>query len=283
MAYNWGKNNIYFGIEKPLDKQPAQTLFRDLVYCPKCDTKLEYKDIKNYHIGNVICPKCNYTNPKWDYNCEIDYKNNKLIINNHKYPLKSNSIFNIYNYVAVISLLLELGYQDKDISNILEVSKITDSRFKEEKIGNITLINHIAKGQNPVAISSVLEYVVNEKGSKDVLLMVDDTSDNRYSSETINWYYDSNFELLNNKDVKKVIICGKRNKDLYVRLLLANIPREKIISVENEYDMPKYLDKKIDKIFLLHDITAYDQSLEVEKIIKEVINNENWNIISRIM
>ena len=266
------RNNIYFGIEKPLKKQPNKTLFKDLLYCPKCDSKLEYLDIKNFHIGNVKCNNCGYTNPKRDYNCEI--LDDGLLINNYKYNIKNTSIFNVYNYIAVISLLLELNYSKEDINKVLENSKITDSRFKETKVKNTTIINHIAKGQNPVAVSSVLEYVINEKGSKDVLLMLDDTSDNRYSSETINWYYDSNFELLNNESINKIIIGGKRHKDLYIRLLLAKIPKEKIIKVDNEYDMPKYIDKNIDKIFLLHDITSFDQSLEVERLLKEVINND---------
>ena len=263
------RNNIYFGIEKPLKIKPKETLFKDLIYCPKCDNKLKYLDIKNYHIGNVICENCGYTNPKRNYNCEIT--DDGLIINDFKYSIKTNSIFNIYNYTAVISLLLELNYKNEDINNAFKNTKLALSRYREEKINNTLLINTIAKGQNPVGVSSVLEYISNENGNKNILLMLDDTKDNKESSETINWYYDTNFELLNNENIKKIIIGGKRYKDLYIRLLLAKIPKEKIICVNNEYDMPKYIDKDIEKIFLLHDITSYDQSLKVEKLIKEVI------------
>ena len=151
----------------------------------------------------------------------------------------------------------------------MENSKITDSRFHETKLKNLTIINHMAKGQNPVACSSVLKYVKEEPGSKCVLLMLDDVTDNRYSSETIAWYYDTDFDCLNDSSIKEVIIGGKRSKDLYVALLLANVSKEKIVRVDNEYDMPSKINfQNITKIFLLHDITSYEQSMIIEEKIK---------------
>lgn len=264
-------NAIYFGIKENLGKN-IEHRFCDLIYCPNCGKKLKFNDQKYYHIGNVSCPNCGLTNPNRDYIAAIDFYKQKLVINGNSFPLKVSSIFNIYNYIAVISTLLQIGYKAENISKCLEKIKITDSRFSEEKIGNITLINHMAKGQNPVACSSVLEYLKNEHGQKCVMLMLDDVTDNRYSSETVAWYYDTDFELLNDDSITSIIIGGKRCKDIFVRLLLAGIKKDIITIVENELDMAKYLkSKKFDKIFILHDLTSYEQSLVLkDKIIKEL-------------
>ncbi len=266
-----GRQNIYFGIEQKNTKKDIPHRFCDLIYCPKCDTELLYHDQKYYHIGNVECPKCGYKNPKRDYNAKIDYKNQIIKINQYSFPLKITSIFNIYNYVAVISLLLELEFKEKEIKNAIENIHITESRFHETKVDKITIINHMAKGQNPVACSSVLKYVKEEKGNKCVLLMLDDVTDNRYSSETISWYYDTDFECLKDDSIKEIIIGGKRSQDLYVALLLFDVSKEKITCVSDEYDMPsKIKGENIDKIFLLHDITSFEQSKTIEeKIIRE--------------
>ena len=265
-----GRKNIYFGIKESINKKNYPHLFCDLVYCPKCGGKLIYTDIKYYHIGNVYCSNCGGTNPERNYEGKVSFEKKKLYINEEDFPLKANSIFNIYNYLAVISLLKEIGFSKDQIVSSLEKVKIIDSRFYQEKIGNITLINQMAKGQNPVACSSVFEYLQNEQGRKCVLLMLDDVTDNRYSSETVAWYYDTDFEILKNSSICQVIISGKRWRDLYVRLLLAEINPEKIWTAEKETDMAaKIRYEKIDKIFLLHDITSYDQSLQVKESIKE--------------
>ena len=266
-------NAVYFGIKENFGKKNIEHRFCDLIYCPNCGSKLNYIDSKYYHIGNVLCPKCGLTNPTRDYVAAVDFYKKKLVINGNPFPLKVTSIFNIYNYIAVISILLELGYKSENICNCLEKVSIVDSRFSEEEVGKTILINHMAKGQNPVACSSVLEYVKNEHGQKCIMLMLDDVTDNRYSSETVSWYYDTDFELLNDENITSIIVGGKRNKDLYVRLLLAGINKEIISLVDDELNMASALkNKNFDKIFILHDLTSYEQSLILKEKIKKELN-----------
>ena len=270
-------NAIYFGISEQI-KGNTKHIFSDLVYCPKCMSKLEFKDTKYFHIGNVSCPNCGYTNPKRDYDASI--KENEIIIKHKKdvlkYPLKVSSIFNIYNYIASIALFKELGYSDEVITSYLNDMRLIETRYSEEMIGNIKLINHLAKGQNPVACSSVFEYAVKSNKDKAILLMLDDVTDRRESSETIAWYYDTDFELFKNSKVKKIIISGARGYDVYVRLLFAGIDSKKMVVTE-EAKMASYIPfKDIKEIYLLHDITLYDQSLEVLKDIRKAGGkNEN--------
>ena len=266
------KKSIYFGISEAIKNTNKNHVFSDLVYCPKCHSKLEFKDTKYFHIGNVLCPSCGYTNPKRDYDASI--KGNELIVNHHnkisKYPLRVSSIFNIYNYLAAISLFSELGYSDEVITDYLNNMKLIETRYSETMVGNIRLINHLAKGQNPCACSSVFEYAVKSRKEKAILLMLDDVTDRKESSETIAWYYDTDFELFKDSKIKKIIIGGKRAYDVYVRMLLAGIQKQKMVVTKEEDMAYKIPYKDIEEIYLLHDITLYDQSLDVINKIKEV-------------
>lgn len=264
------QNSIYFSIDTLIKSR--EHLFRDLIYCPLCNTKLDVINLKYYHVGKMKCPKCGFTNPLPKYRANID---KDLIINN-TYSIKDydGSIFNAYNYLAIVSLLNEIGISTNDINESLNNIKLVDSRFSKTIINNKTLITHLAKGQNPVAVSSTLEYITNNKEDKTVLLMLDDVLDNRLSSETVAWYYDTDFEYLNDSSIKRIIIGGKRCNDLYVRLLLAGINKDKIIYEDNISNMPKDIDyKNTNLIYLLHDLTLYDQSLEIKQMIMENLHD----------
>lgn len=270
-----GRENIYFGISDRLNEEIPEHRIIDLVYCPRCGGKIEYIDTKNYHIGNAVCKSCGYTNPKRDYDAHPDY-DNKTIRIDHKgkeyvFPLNFTSIHNTYNYIAAISLMLELGYDSDWITDAMGKLKITETRYTETVVNGVSVQAIMSKGQNPVATSSVLTYVNKLDGNKAVLLMIGDVTDNRYSSETIAWYYDTDFELLNDNSVKQVIISGKRSEDLYVRLLLAGVDADIITRVEEETEMAsKLINTGIDKILLLYDLTYYDHSIGVkDQIIKE--------------
>ncbi len=269
------KDNIYFGISSKYDHGYASHIFSDLVYCPKCGSKLHVKDTKYFHIGNVECLNCGYTNPTRDYDATISLEEKLLYVSHngkkYQFPLAATSIFNIYNYLAAISVILELGYSEDSISKFLSSAHLIQTRYRESKVGNLPIIVYMAKGQNPVACSSVFNDVTLHDGKKCLLLMLDDVMDRRDSTETISWYYDTDFELFNNKDIERIIISGARSKDVYVRMLLAGVDKEKISVLDKEEDMASVIPyKDVDKIFVLHDITLYDHSCMVVDKIKEM-------------
>lgn len=272
------RKSIYYGIESfKDDKKEVNNLICDLIYCPKCGGKLKYNLVRYHHIGKVKCPKCGYENPKCNYSGKI--VKNLEVNDGENYSLISDSIFNIYNEMAVIALLRELKFNPDEIESVLSKIKITDSRHTEETICGFNLITNMAKGQNPVACSSVFEYVKNEPSDKIVLLMLDDVTDKRYSSETIAWHYDTDYEFLNDTHIRQIIVGGIRSKDLLIRLLLAGIPRNKLVIVENEYEMYDKIDLGCAKnIYFLHDINACDQMMEIKKQIENYIKeNQNEN------
>ena len=278
IACSIGNKNkkIYYGMDKlQSDKKISDNIVKDITTCPKCDAPLKYEYVKYHHIGKCYCSKCDFKSPEADYfGTNIDFKTNKIgvkienkIIN---YPLISNSIFNIYNELSVIALLSEIKMSSNDIINGLNSIEIIKSRYDSVKVNDIDIVSIFAKGQNAVACSTVFKYVKEETGKKEVILILDDVVDNEKSSEKVNWYYDTDYEFLNDESIKKIIIGGPRNKDNYLRLLLAGCPKDKLFKTEKEIDTIKYVSKKdIDKIFIIHDIYTIDIMDELIKKIGE--------------
>ena len=271
--------HIYYSIDRlDTDLDKAINIVRDIRICPKCHNELKYDYVRYHHLGKAYCPKCDFASPTPDYLAKLDLKKMQM---DYKYdtkictyPLVSNSIFNIYNELACITLLTNLKLNPNDIKKSLKKLNIVETRFTKEVINGVEVITHLAKGQNPVACSRVFDYVKHESGVKDVIFLPDDVEDNIKTSENITWLYDTDFELLNDPSIKRIIIGGPRYLDNKLRLLLAGIPEDKMVLIPNELDTAKYIDSDVDKIFILHDLHATHLGFEIKKQIKEILGGE---------
>lgn len=275
-----GKHNkrIFYSIDKQkADTVKKENIVNDASICPKCYAKLKYDYIRYNHIGHAVCENCGFESRKGDYHIDsIDYNNNKINVchKNHtnNYNIVSNSIMNIYNELAVITLFSELKFKQDDIEQGLNSTQIVETRYSKEVVNNIEIINYLAKGQNPVACSNVFEDIRKQDGNKLIILMTDDVHDNIESSENMSWIYDCDYEFLNHKSIKNIVIGGPRAKDDYLRLLLAGVSKKKIKYTSDPYDTPNHITTKgINKIFILHDVYSADQAFKIRADIKQKI------------
>ena len=84
------------------------------------------------------------------------------------------------------------------------------------------------------------------------------------------WLYDCDFEFLNDDSIQKIIIGGPRAEDFYLRLLIAGVPKEKLIFVDNAEKTSEYVSLAED-IYILYDVYDEDIAMNVKKNIKERI------------
>ena len=90
------------------------------------------------------------------------------------------------------------------------------------------------------------------------------------------WIYDTDFELLNKPNVKKIIVGGVRNRDYKLRLLLAGIDKEKIFTCDKEEDIVDLVTTdSIDKIFILFDVNFVSKGAKINERVVEKIKKEN--------
>ena len=263
LASRLKKNNkrLYYGIERLKgDRDTCYNIINDMRICPECRSPLEYSRVRYNHIGKVKCPNCGLESPGLDFNItDIDYENKKFTLTQKDgkavYPLISESSFHLYDELAAISALRAYGLSDEQVRESFSKLKVLESRYREDIIGGIKVVAHMAKGQTAPACSVVFDHVRGLEGKKEIVLAIEDAHKNIHSSENMAFLYDTDFEFLNNDDIEKIIVVGVRANDIVVRLLLAGIPADRIAVCPSEDDIMDFIElrKGLD-IYILYEV-----------------------------
>ena len=232
-------DRVYFGIEKmETDVTECHNRLSDIRICPECSHELRYEYLRYHHIGKAYCPACGFKAPGYDYaGADVSLENMTMRVKDKngegEYRLISDSIFNVYNMVTVISIARELGMSHKEIAKIMDGMEVVATRYGSEKVGNVTLTNQMAKGLNALASSRAFDYVSHREGEKELFMMMSCMTDERHWSENTSWLYDCDFEFLNTPEITHIIATGPRAIDYKLRLVLAGVDEEKIDCIED--------------------------------------------------
>ena len=283
LVSNLAKENerVYFGIDRlETDEDTCHNIVQDISVCPNCSSKLEWDFVRYNHIGRAHCSKCGFCSPSIDYEVtKIDFEKGTMLLK-HKdteetYPILNDNIINIYNVLAVISVLKEMGLSKEQIDKGLEGQKIVDTRYSEEMINGIKVVTHLAKGLNPIACSRVFDYVRKQPGNKAVIMILDNLHDAATSSENTAWQYDTDYEFLNDDSIKQILMAGARYLDGLVRLEIADVDKDKIVAKRKELELVQDLNLDgIDKVFILHDLHSTELRDKIKEQVREKIEKE---------
>jgi UDP-N-acetylmuramyl tripeptide synthase len=269
---------VYFGIERLEGEQELHDLVHDGSVCPDCGHELEYDFIRYHHIGRAHCPKCGYVSPEADYLIKSLNRDNHSIcvsVKGKEYTFNAVGVtpINLYNEIAAIALLCEYGMPVSEVQEAFREQKIAVTRFEKTEAKDKIIYRHLAKGQNPVACSRAFDNTRHLPGKKCVMLFLDDHFDSTTSVENIAWFYDTDFEFLNDPGINQVIIGGARHDDTYVRLLLAGIPKEKIYQCEDNMEAAKHADiEGCDAFVIYYDVYTIGLSNDIKNMLIEKIN-----------
>ena len=274
---------VYFGIDRlPTDTDTCENIARDIIVCPKCDSKLEYDFVRYNHIGRAHCSKCDFKSPEINYELTKLDLNNKTMVIKHdgeeeQYDLINNNIINVYNMLATITLLKEFGLSKDQINPILSKQKIVDTRYSRQEAKGIEVVTQLSKGMNPIACSRAFDYLRKESGNKAVFILLDDLHEAANGSENIAWHYDTDYEFLKDDSIKQILTAGARYLDTKVRLQMADVDLNKVVCQRDELSLVDSLNLKgIDKVFILHDLYSMDLKNEIkEKVIEKIEKEDN--------
>jgi hypothetical protein len=171
--------------------------------------------------------------------------------------------------VTVIAALRELGFSHDEIKGGLEKTKIVETRYNAQMVGDVTVVMQMSKDKNALAGSRAFDYTSGLPGSKEMILMMNCKHDQQHWSENVAWLYDCDFEFLNKENISRIVVTGPRAKDYYLRLLLAGVPDEKIRCTLDEMDAPMLLEyQKGSSICLFYGTDALDLVYRVQNKIK---------------
>lgn len=244
------KNVYYFSVEKYKFATDEEKEAGEGKFCPFCSTRLEYEYYQYSHIGKFKCPNCNYGNNNiYKLATNIDLKNRTFKVDDITYHIKFNSIYNIYNFVAVISAVSLYNIDTEIVQKALSQFVLNNGRLEEIKINDIDTIINLAK--NPTGCNVSLR-ILNEDDSEKELLFV--LNDNLADGRDVSWIWDINFDNLNN--VTRIVTSGQRAYDIAIRIKTAGYDSNKIEPYLNLKDAVKNLYQTDTKKYIIANYTA---------------------------
>jgi len=215
-------NKVFYGFTK-IDVQDNESFVQknDILMCPVCSCKLDYKKRFYSHIGQYDCA-CGFRQPELDIKAEakifsdysflnVYYKKNKYVF---KVPL--GGVYNAYNALGAIATALTLGIERKVIASAFENYEqlrgrdgIIKYKYKDIKVKEI---------KNPVSLSESLRELLGNKNIKVVFALNDDMID----GDDTSWIWDSNFNSMKNFE-NRIYICSNRNDDMALRIKYSGV------------------------------------------------------------
>ena len=272
LAQGTGTRRVYFGMEDT-HTDPFENMVNDAGVCPCCGGTLRYRYRHYRHLGDFYCSDCSFTTPKADYlarNVDLAARTMTVAEGGEEYPipLMSDTVFHAFNTLSAVTLFRELGFTPREIADYLSTQKVPGIRETVVEYEGIEYYTYAAKAQNISAASTVFEYMAKEPSKKDVVFLLDEMQDSNHPSETISWLYETDYEFLNAPQIKKIIVAGHMCYNHRLRLLLAGVPAEKIVCVEEEADVPSVVDTEgIDKVYVLFEIDFVSKARRVRDAI----------------
>ena len=216
------KNVYYFSVDKYDYATKEMKEAGEGKFCPFCNTRIEYEYYQYSHIGKFNCPNCGYGNNEiYKLATDVNLKNRTFKVDDVTYKIRFNSIYNIYNFIAVISCVSLYNIDLKIIKDALSKFVLNNGRLEELEINSIPTIINLAK--NPTG-SNVSLRILNEDDDEKELLFV--LNDNIADGFDVSWIWDINFDNLNN--VSRIITSGTRAYDIAIRIKTSGFNEEKI-------------------------------------------------------
>lgn len=167
-----------------------------------------------------------------------------------------DSVFNIYNELAAVAVLSEMGLSMDEICAALEATPLTKTRLDQIQVKGVAVVSMMAKSNNSLPVSMVFDYIRRKPGKKAVILALDDLDESK-SSERIGWIYDTDYEFLNDESIVQILATGVRCWDHQVRLLLAGVPRRSWCASRTSWrPLSSCTVRTWRAVYLLHDCPA---------------------------
>ena len=244
------KNIYYFSVDKYEFATDTMKEAGEGKFCPFCKTKLQYEYYQYSHIGKFICPNCDYGNNQiYKKATNIDLTNKCFEVDNVIYHTKSNSIYIIYNFTAVIACVSLYNIDTESIQKTLSEFELNNGRLEKIIVhGSETIIN-LAK--NPTGANVSLRLLNEDDSPKDLLFVL---NDNKADGFDVSWIWDINFSSLNN--VSRIITAGTRGYDMAIRIKTAGFDENKIDAHLNLEEAVKSLYSTPGKKYVIANYTS---------------------------
>ena len=215
----------YFGVEDDSQALPGMQHAADSKHCRNCGHPYAYEAIYLGHLGRYSCPNCGRARPHplvAATRVELHGMSGSSVTvrtpeGEIELSLPLPGLYNVYNAVAALATLLELGVPAAVGGRALESFAGAFGRVETIPIAGRSLSILLVK--NPAGANEVLRTLTLEDGQLDLWLALNDrTADGR----DVSWIWDADFEVLAGR-VRRATCSGSRAEEMALRLKYAGI------------------------------------------------------------
>ncbi len=261
-----------YGVAKNDYSRPSNLNNKDACYCPICHKKLEYEYYHYGHLGKYNCPSYDFFRGDVDYEARnIDVDNRIITIDEKEIKLPSNFLYTVFFITGCYALSKTLNVKEEDILKIINDENITTKRLEIYDFNNRKWQMLVSKNENNLSYKQSLDYILHDNEKEKTIILGFDSSSRRYKENDISWIWDIDFESLCDSSINKIILIGKFNYDMLLRMEYAGINHNKLILVNNINDLSKIVKNKTKG--KIYSMVCFDKEIELKKIIKEDNND----------
>ncbi len=266
-AFGENRNAKYFGIsEKVLSNEDNSSEGR---FCIKCGSPMKYNFVHYSQLGDFYCEECGNKRPEIDYEArEIDLSESlKFQINGKHIDLNYRGFYNIYNVLAVYSVMETIGIDTKHFNGLMSDYKPQIGRMEEFDLGKPFILN-LAK--NPAGFNQAIETVLQDKRKKDVIIAINDKPGDGID---VSWLWDVDFEKIGEAELNKLYTTGIRVYDLALRFKYSGIEPD-MVTDDMEKAIKNAMETDAEVCYVLVNYTALFGTQKILKAMRKEKENE---------
>ena len=266
-AFGENRNAKYFGIsEKVLVNEDNSSEGR---FCIKCGSPMKYNFVHYSQLGDFYCEECGNKRPEIDYEAkEIDLSESlKFQINGKHIDLNYRGFYNIYNVLAVYSVMEIIGVDTKHFNGLMSDYKPQIGRMEEFDLGKPFILN-LAK--NPAGFNQAIETVLQDKRKKDVIIAINDKPGDGID---VSWLWDVDFEKIGESELNKLYTTGIRVYDLALRFKYSGIEPD-MVTDDMEKAILNAMETEAEVCYVLVNYTALFGTQKILKAMRKEKENE---------
>ena len=251
------ENVVWFGADRlSSDTDDLVSVYNDGAYCPVCKSPMTYTTHHYNHIGHYRCTACGYQRQNTQYTITAVNLDRGVMTIDGRYQvtLALKSLYNIYNILSAYTVASIVGIPGAKIAADMNNYVLKNGRVITFTLGSRKGTMLTSKHENSISYDQSIRVASACKEGCDVLFIVDAVS-RKYFTSDVSWLYDIDFEMLNNQNIRQIILAGNYVNDLAVRFSYTDIPQEKIKLFEDIGAAADYLDS--DRKEYLYVITCF--------------------------
>ena len=216
-------------------------VIREGRFCENCGAPLQYDFYHFSQLGVYRCPSCGFGRPEIDYAAygvrlspQLSFDIQKINSAPVRISAPMTGFYNVYNILAVFSVLREMKLSTEMFSEVLSSFKPQFGRGEifhvGEKRRQKVLLN-LAK--NPAGFNQNISAMLQDRSPKDLIIVI---NDNAQDGRDVSWLWDVDFDRLADETIRSITVSGLRALDMQLRLKYVDIKSERAPDVEKAID-----------------------------------------------